>query len=77
MSVVDVILHSSILTNRSHAYAMSAVAIDVFDENVGSVGLGAEAIIANIYPGVADCETIDVVRVPSISVLWKVLQMSI
>lgn len=56
---------------------MSAVAIDVFDENVGSVGLGAEAIIANIYPGVADCETIDVVRVPSISVLWKVLQMSI
>ena len=40
---------------------MSAVAVDVLDENVGCVGLGREAIVANVDPGVADGKTIDVV----------------
>lgn len=50
---------------------MTAVAVDVTDENVGGVWLGTEAVIANVYPGVAHCEAVYVVAVPAIGVFGK------
>ena len=69
----NIILDPSILTNAAHANSVCAIAVDILDENVGCVGFRTEAIITNIDPGVSDSETIDVVRVPSVGVLGKVL----
>lgn len=52
---------------------MSAVAVYVFDENVAGVGLWAETVIANVYPSITDCKTVDVIRIPSVGVLWEIL----
>jgi len=40
---------------------MRAVAVDVLDENIGGVGLGGEAIVADVDPCVADREAINVI----------------
>jgi hypothetical protein len=69
----NIILDPSILTYAAHANSMCAIAVDILDENVGCVGLRTEAIVANIDPGVSDSEAVDVVRVPSVGVLGKVL----
>lgn len=52
---------------------MGAVAVDVGDEDVGGVGLGGEAVIANVNPGVAHGQAVHVVRIPAVSVLGQVL----
>lgn len=52
---------------------MCAVAVDVLDQDVGGVGFGAEAIIANVDPCVADREAVNVVGIPSVGVFREVL----
>ena len=73
MRIVDVVLDSIILTNGPHTDTMCAVAIDVLDEDIGGVGFGAEAIITNVDPGIANSQPINVVRVPTIGVFWEIL----
>ncbi len=72
--VGNIILDPGVLTYTAHANSVCAIAVDVLDENICCVGLRTEAIVTNIDPCVSDSETIDVVRVPSVGVLWKVLQ---
>lgn len=52
---------------------MGSVAVDVGDEDVGGVGLGGEAVIANVNPGVAHGQSVHVVRIPAVGVLGQVL----
>ena len=69
MRMLDVVHDTGVLANASHADTMGVVAPEVLHEDVGRVGLGREAIISNIDPGVQDGQTIQVVRVESIRVL--------
>jgi hypothetical protein len=52
---------------------VGAVAVDVGDEDVGGVGLGGEAVISNVNPGVANGQTVHVVGIPAVGVLGQVL----
>lgn len=66
----DVVLDTGVLADGTHGDTMSAVTPEILDEDVGSVGLGAKAVIANIDTGVGHSKTIDVERVETIRVLW-------
>lgn len=70
MGVLDIVQDSGVLANASHADTVGIVAPQVLHEDVGCVWLGSEAIISNVDTGVQDVETIEVVRVESIGVLW-------
>ena len=50
--VGDVVFDTGILTNGTHADAVGTVAPQVLDVDVGRVGFGREAIVANIDTGV-------------------------
>lgn len=69
--VADVVFDPWILANGSHGHSVGTVAPKILDENVGSVGLGAEAVITDIDTGVGDCQPIHVERVESIGVFGK------
>lgn len=72
-SVADIILDPSVLPDTSHADSVGAVAVEILDVDVGGVWLGREAIIANVDPCVGDAESVNVVGIPSVSVLWQIL----
>lgn len=73
VSVLYVILDALVLANAAHGDTVGTVAVDVGDEDVGGVGLGREAVIANVNPGVADGQAVHVVRIPAVGVLGQVL----
>lgn len=72
--VLNDVLDARVLSNTSHAHAVGVVAPQVLHENVGGVGLGREAVIANIDPSVGHAKTVDIQRVESIGVLGQSLQ---
>lgn len=53
---------------------MGIVTPQVLHENVGCVGLGREAVIADIDAGIGHAETVDVQGVKSVGVLWQSLR---
>jgi hypothetical protein len=71
--IVDVVFDSRILTNTAHAYSVGAVAVYVRDEDVRGVGLGTEAVVSDVDPGIANCQTIHIVRVPAVGVFGEIL----
>lgn len=73
VSVLYVILDARILANAAHRDTVGAVAVDVGDEDVGGVGLGGEAVVANVNPGVANGQAVHVVGIPAVGVLGQVL----
>lgn len=77
MRVVDVILDSSILANGTHTDTVCTITVDVLNEDVGGVRLRAEAVITNVDPGITNSESINIVRVPAIGVLRKILLKSV
>ena len=68
------VLDSRVLPNASHADTVGVVAPQVLHENVGGVGLGGEAVIANIDAGVGHTETVHVEGVKSVGVLGQSLR---
>jgi hypothetical protein len=48
-----------------------AVAPEVADEDVGGVGFGREAVVADVYAGVEDCEAVDVEGVEAVGVFGE------
>lgn len=52
---------------------MCPIAVDVLDQNVGGVWFGTEAVVTDVHPGIADCETIYIVGIPAVCVLRQVL----
>jgi hypothetical protein len=68
------VLDSRILSDTSHADTVCVVAPQVLHENVGGVGLGREAVIADIDAGVSHTETVHVEGVKSVGVLGQSLR---
>ena len=75
MRIVDVVFDTRVLTDTSHAYTMSSIAVDVGDEDVRGIGFGTETIIADIDPGIANGQTVHVVRIPAVGVFWEILYL--
>lgn len=66
-----VVFHTGILADRAHRYAVSTIAPEILDENVGRVRLGAEAIVANVNTGIGHSQAIDIESVEAISILGQ------
>lgn len=64
---------SWVLSNTAHTHTVRVVAPQVLDKDVGGVGFGREAIIADIDAGVGDRQAIDVVRIKSVGVFRESL----
>lgn len=58
--MLDIIQHTSILPDASHADAVGVVAPQILHEDVGSVGLGREAVVANINSCVCHAKAVHV-----------------
>jgi len=52
---------------------MGAIAVDVRDEDVGSIRFRGEAVVSDVYPCVAHRQAVDVVRIPAVGVLRQIL----
>lgn len=52
---------------------MSAVAVYVRDEDVRGVGFRTEAVVSDVDPGIANGQTIHIVRVPAVGVFGEIL----
>jgi len=74
VGVLNDVLDARVLADTAHGDAMAAVAIDSGDQDVGGVGFGAEAVVADVNPRVSDCEAVDVVAVPAVGVFGKDLE---
>lgn len=72
--MLDDIFDSRVLSDTSHADTVGVVAPQVLHENVGGVGLGGEAVIADIDAGVGHTETVHVEGVKSVGVLGQSLR---
>lgn len=73
VGVLYVILDALILANAAHRDTVGAVAVDVGDEDVGGVGLGGEAVVTNVNPGIANGQAVHIVGIPAVGVLGQVL----
>jgi hypothetical protein len=73
VGIVDIVFHSSILANTSHTNSMSTVAIYIFDKNIRRVWFRTEAVIANVDPGIPDCQAVYIVGIPAIGIFGKIL----
>ena len=71
--MLDDVLNARVLSDAAHGHAVGAVAPKVLDEDVGGVGLGREAVIADIDAGVCYGEAVDVERVKAVGVLGQSL----
>ena len=69
-SVLDDILDTRVLSDTSHADTVGVVAPQVLHEDVGGVGLGREAVVANVNAGVGHAEAVHIQGVEAIGVLW-------
>jgi hypothetical protein len=68
--VGNVVLDASVLANRVHGDAVSGVAPQVLDVNVGGVEFGRETVVSYVDASIGDGEAIDIERVEAVSVLW-------
>jgi hypothetical protein len=66
--MLDDVHHSRVLPDTAHADSMGIVAPQVLHENVGCIGLGREAIIANVDPGIRNPQPVDIKRVKAVTV---------
>lgn len=69
--VPDEALLSGVLPDAAHADAVGPVAVHVSYDKVGAVGLGTEAVVADIDPGTFDVDVFDVEGVEKVRVLWE------
>ena len=69
--VGDVVLYAGVLADGAHGHAVGAVAPQVLNEDIGRVGLGGEAVVANVDAGVCYGETVNVERVETVGVLGQ------
>lgn len=53
--VADVVLDAGVLSNGAHRHSVCAVAPQIFNEDVGRVGLGRETVVADVDAGVCYC----------------------
>lgn len=67
------VLRSGILSNATHADTVGIVTPQVLHEDVGGVGLGREAVIADIDTGVGHAKAIHVPGVKAVRVLGQSL----
>lgn len=67
--MLDDIHNSRVLSNTTHADSMSTVAPQVLHEDIGGIGLGREAVVAHVHPGVGDAEAVNIERVEAVAVL--------
>lgn len=72
--MLDDVLDSRVLPDTSHADPVGVVAPQVLHENVGGVGLGGEAVIADVDAGVGHTETVYVEGIKSVCVLGQSLR---
>lgn len=75
--MLDVIELTRILADTSHTNTVGVIAPEVLHKNVGSIGLGREAVVANIDSSVRDTKSIHVQRIESIGVLGQRLNWSV
>ena len=69
--VLDVVQNTGVLSNAAHADAVSTITPEILYVDVARVGLGAEAVVADIDPSIGDTDAFDIVGVPTICVLGK------
>jgi hypothetical protein len=67
--MLNIVQHSRVLSNASHADSVRVVTPQVLDQDVGRVGLGREAVVSNVDPRVQNRQAVHVVGVESIRVL--------
>jgi hypothetical protein len=67
--ILDNVLDTRVLSDTSHAHAVGVVAPQVLHEDVGCVGLGREAVVANVDTSVCHTQTVNIQGVKPISVL--------
>lgn len=72
-SVADIVFDTRILSDTAHADSVCAIAVQVLDIDVCGIWLWREAVVTNIDPSVAHSQTVDIVRVPTIGILWQIL----
>lgn len=69
--VTDEALLSGVLADAAHADAVGSIAVHVPHDEVGAVGLWAEAVVADVDPGTFDVDVFDVERIEEVRVLWE------
>jgi hypothetical protein len=74
--VGNIVFDAGILADGTHGYAMCAVAPEIFDEDVGCVGFGREAVVADVDAGICHGQPVDVKRVEAVGVFGKGLYSS-
>lgn len=67
----DVVLDAGVLAYGAHRDAMSAVAPQVLDEDVGGVGFGREAVVTDIHTGVGNSKAVNVEGIETVCVLGE------
>jgi hypothetical protein len=75
--IIDIILDPRILANTPHTHAMRAITVQILDEDVGGIRFRTETVVADVDPGVADGEAVDVVGVPAVGVFGEILNRKI
>lgn len=73
--VGDEVLHAGILADGAHGYAVCAIAPEIFDEDIGCVGFGGEAVVADVDAGVGHGQTVDVEGVEAVGILREGLRL--
>lgn len=69
--VGDEVFDTGILANGAHGDTVSTVAPEILDEDVGGIGLRAEAVVANVDAGVGHGQAVNVQGVKTIGVLGE------
>lgn len=69
--VGDVVFDAGVLADGSHGHAVRAVAPEVLHEDVGRVGLGAEAVVAHVDACVGYGKSIHVERVEAVGIFGE------
>lgn len=71
MHVTDEAFLSGVLADAAHTDAVGPVAVHVSHDKVGAVGLGTEAVVADVDPRTFDVDVFDVERIEEVRVLRK------
>jgi len=68
VDVLDEALFALVLANGPHRLPVGAVAVHGVDVDVGGIGLGREAVVANVDPRALNSDALDVERVEEVGV---------
>lgn len=77
MRILDIIHLTRVLSNASHANTVGVVAPQVLHEDIGSVWLWGEAIIANVDSSVCHAESVHIQRIETVGVFGQRLSRSV